>query len=124
MTGESVAEIKFIPATAIVSRVEARSVKADGVDRLRGKIERLGFQTDKPLRVYAVDGGYRLIDGNHRLEAAIKLSLATIPALIVDPPADGAGIWRKARIRKAMPITRRNSSRTQFGIGRLMFCGI
>lgn len=97
MTGNSVAEIKFIPATAIVSRVVARSVKPDGVDRLRGKIERLGFQADKPLRVYRVDGGYRLIDGNHRLEAAIKLSLATIPALVVDPPADELAEIQQAR---------------------------
>lgn len=97
MTVESVAEIKFIPATAIVSRVVARSVKADGVDRLRGKMERLGFQADKPLRVYAVDGGYRLIDGNHRLEAAIKLSLATVPALIVDPPVDELAEIQQAR---------------------------
>ena len=97
MTESSVAEIKFIPATAIVSRVMARSVKAEGIDRLRGKIERLGFQADKPLRVYPVDGGYRLIDGNHRLEAAIKLSLATIPALIVAPPADELAEIQQAR---------------------------
>jgi len=97
MTGNSVAEIKFIPATAIVSRVMARSVKAEGVDRLRGKIERLGFQADKPLRVYPVDGGYRLIDGNHRLEAAIRLSLATIPALIVEPPVDELAEIQQAR---------------------------
>lgn len=97
MTDESVAEIKFIPATAIVSRVMARSVKADGVDRLHNKIKRLGFQTDKPLRVYPVDGGYRLIDGNHRLEAAIKLSMTTIPALIVDPPVDELAEIQQAR---------------------------
>jgi hypothetical protein len=97
MTVESVAQIKFIPATAIVSRVMARSVKPDGVDRLRGKIERLGFQADKPLRVYPVDGGYRLIDGNHRLEAAIRLALATVPALVVDPPEDELAEIQQAR---------------------------
>lgn len=97
MTNESVAEIRFIPANQIISRVEARSIKTDGVDRLRVKIERLGFQPDKPLRVYAVDGGYRLIDGNHRLEAAMKLSLATVPALIVDAPADELAEIQQAR---------------------------
>lgn len=97
MTENSVAEIKFIPATAIVSRVDARSLKNDGIERLRTKIERLGFQPDKPLRVYPVDGGYRLIDGNHRLEAAIKLALNVIPALIVEKPADELAEIQQAR---------------------------
>jgi len=97
MTENSVAEIKFIPATAIVSRVDARSLKNDGIERLRTKIERLGFQPDKPLRVYPVDGGYRLIDGNHRLEAAIKLALNAIPALIVEKPADELAEIQQAR---------------------------
>jgi DNA modification methylase len=97
MTDKSVAEIRFIPTAAIVSRVAARSLKPEGVERLRAKIARLGFQPDKPLRVYAVDGGYRLIDGNHRLEAAGKLTLETIPVLVVDPPADALEEIQQAR---------------------------
>jgi SAM-dependent methyltransferase len=97
MTELSVAEIRFVPTTAIVSRVAARSLKPEGVERLRVKIARLGFQVDKPLRVYAVDGGYRLIDGNHRLEAADKLTLETIPVLVVDPPADALEEIQQAR---------------------------
>ncbi len=54
-------------------------------------------QPDKPLRVYPVDGGYRLIDGNHRLEAAIKLALNVIPALIVEKPADELAEIQQAR---------------------------
>lgn len=86
-----------INISEITSRVEARSLKADGVDRLRLKIGRLGFQPDKPLRVYKHDGGYRLIDGNHRLEAALALSMDTVPALIVAAPLDGLDEIQQAR---------------------------
>lgn len=91
---ESITRIK---PSDIVSRVMTRSVKSEGVDRLRAKIERLGFQPDKPVRVYPVAGGYRLIDGNHRIEAAVKLALPSVPALVVDPPADHLAEIRQAR---------------------------
>ena len=38
----------WVILTYLFCRVLARSVKADGVDRLQGKIKRLGFQADKP----------------------------------------------------------------------------
>ena len=98
MTESNVSEsITRIKPSDIVSRVVTRSVKSEGVDRLRAKIERLGFQPDKPVRVYPVDGGYRLIDGNHRLEAAVKLALPSVPALVVSPPADHLAEIRQAR---------------------------
>jgi hypothetical protein len=89
--------LQFIAPSDIVSRVEARSVKADGVERLKAKIDRLGFQVDKPIRVYPFESGYRLIDGNHRLEAAIAYGLEKVPALIVEPPANELAAIKQAR---------------------------
>lgn len=89
--------LQFIRPQEIISRVEARSVKADGVERLKAKIDRLGFQVDKPIRVYPFESGYRLIDGNHRLEAAIAYGLEQVPALIVEPPANELDAIKQAR---------------------------
>ena len=89
--------LQFIAPTEIVSRVEARSLKLDGVERLKATIDRLGFQVDKPILVYPFESGYRLIDGNHRLEAAIAQGLETVPALIVEPPANELEAIKQAR---------------------------
>jgi DNA modification methylase/ParB-like chromosome segregation protein Spo0J len=89
--------VQFLKPEQICSRVEARSLKSDGVERLKSKIKRLGFQADKPLRVYPFESGYRLIDGNHRLEAAIAEGLETVPALIVEPPANELEAIKQAR---------------------------
>jgi DNA modification methylase/ParB-like chromosome segregation protein Spo0J len=91
------ASLQFIDPSDIVSRVECRSLKLDGVERLKAKINRLGFQIDKPLRVYSYENGYRLIDGNHRLEAAIAEGLQRIPALVVDIPLNELEAIKQAR---------------------------
>jgi DNA modification methylase len=90
-------EIRPMALDAITQRIEARSIKTAGVERLKGKIERLGFQVDKPIRVYPHNGGYCLIDGNHRLEAARALNLETVYAVIVDPPASDLDAIKQAR---------------------------
>jgi DNA modification methylase len=87
----------YLSPVQIVSRVEARAIKADGVERLRAKINRLGFQADKPIRVYPYESGYRLIDGSHRLQAAIAEGLESIPALVVEPPATELEAIKQAR---------------------------
>lgn len=89
--------IETIQLAAISGRVEARSIKASGVDRLKDKIKRLGFQVDKPIRVYPYHGGYFLIDGNHRIEAAKALNLDAVYAVIVDPPASELDAIKQAR---------------------------
>lgn len=89
--------IETIQLAAISGRVEARSIKASGVDRLKDKIKRLGFQVDKPIRVYPYQGGYFLIDGNHRIEAAKALNIDAVYAVIVDPPASELDAIKQAR---------------------------
>lgn len=90
-------QIRMVSPSEIVDRVKVRSIKLDGVDRLKGKIETLGFQVDKPMRVYQSADGYCLIDGNHRLEAALVLGLDLVPVLVVPPPVDSLDAIRQAR---------------------------
>lgn len=89
--------LRSISVGEVVDKVSIRSVKTDGIERLKAKIEKLGFQSDKPLRVYEVAQGYRLIDGNHRLEAAIAMGLTEVPALIVPPPETELEAIKQAR---------------------------
>lgn len=86
-----------IPVSAIGARIEARSLKPAGVLRLQEKISRLGFQPDKPLRVYSIDGGYCLIDGNHRLEAVKALGHTDVYAMVVDAPDNHLDAIKQAR---------------------------
>ena len=42
-----------------------------------------------PLKAVRTDGGYLLVDGFHRMEAARNLGLESVRVEVVDPPADG-----------------------------------
>lgn len=90
-------KIQSVLVSEITGRVEARAIKADGVDRLRRKIERLGFLSNNPVTLYQDEGGYVAIDGNHRVEAARLLALATVPAIVVDKPASELDAIKQAR---------------------------
>lgn len=79
-------EFKSVQISQIISKVNIRSVKTNGVDRLKTKIQRLGYQDSFPVTLYKRENGYRLIDGNHRLEACVELGLSEIPALIIEQP--------------------------------------
>ncbi len=89
--------IVFLTPKKIVSKVEIRSIKPNGVERLKDKIKKLGFQIDHPIRVYPVENGYRLISGNHRLQAAIEEKIESIPAIVVEPPANELDAIKQAR---------------------------
>lgn len=86
-----------ISPSEITDRVQVRSIKSQGVDRLKSKIEQLGFQSSKPILVYPTESGYCLLDGNHRLEAAIACGLQELPALVVAPPASELEAVKQAR---------------------------
>lgn len=79
-----------IAIAAITKRIQVRSVKPSGVDRLGRKMEKLGFLSHHPLLVASDgNGGYELIDGNHRYEAAKALGLTNLPIhIIADPLSD------------------------------------
>ena len=69
---------------SIISSVKIREVKPYGVELLMQSIQKHGFQDSFPLLVAPVEGGYELLNGKHRFEAAVRLGLETVPVLILN----------------------------------------
>ena len=75
--------LQMIPLTRITERLPIRRLSPSGVARLKASIDRYGFLENYPLTVLLLDdGNVRLIDGNHRLEAALSLGLARVPSVV------------------------------------------
>lgn len=73
-----------VPIETITSRVQVRSVKPSGVERLKAKIGKMGFLPERPLLVVQKeDGTLELIDGNHRLEAVTHLGIGNVPVHVI-----------------------------------------
>ena len=69
----------------ITSAINVRSIKEFGVTALEGKLKRLGFLPNFPILVAtSATGGYRLLDGGHRVEAARRVGLSELPCHVVD----------------------------------------
>lgn len=67
----------------ITKRLSVRRIQASGVLRLKESIQRSGFLENFPLIVTTLDDGTMLlVDGNHRLEAALAAGLTCVPCLI------------------------------------------
>jgi DNA modification methylase len=92
--GDSIARL---PLDAITARVMIRPLKPSGVERLKAKIAKIGYKEAFPITVQPHGDGYELIDGNHRLEAARALGLATIPALVLSERLPDLDAKRHAR---------------------------
>src|SRR5260221_23874 len=74
----------LIEVSKITKRIKVRSVKTSGVEKLQDKINKLGFLPQHPLLVNRIENGeFELIDGNHRLDAAINLGLTALPGHIL-----------------------------------------
>lgn len=74
----------LIEVSKITKRIQVRNVKASGIEKLKDKINKLGFLPQHPLLVNRIENGeYELIDGNHRLDAAINLGLTVLPGHIL-----------------------------------------
>lgn len=70
-----------IRISEIVSSIEIRPVEPWGVALIADSIKTNGgFLEDHPILVCEVEGGYEVIDGNHRVKAAKLLGLERIPA--------------------------------------------
>jgi DNA modification methylase len=71
---------------AITERLRVRRLSASGIRRLQHSMQCSGFLTHFPLVVSPLaKGGYKLIDGNHRYEAALALGLVSIPCIVQAP---------------------------------------
>lgn len=73
--------VRYIPLEQITGALGIRKIKPAGVQALREQIEKSGYLVSFPV---TVGPGYELIDGQHRLQAARELELASIPAVVVD----------------------------------------
>lgn len=82
----------------ITKRIQVRGIKPRGIEMLKAKIGRLGYLPERPLLVTTDgNGGYELIDGNHRLEAALALGIDRFPIHVVADDLDDSGKKRRAR---------------------------
>jgi site-specific DNA-methyltransferase (adenine-specific) len=61
-----------------------RSIKAYGVEQIKSSIDEIGYISDKPIVIVETDNGYKVIAGNHRLEACKKSNIDEIPAIIYE----------------------------------------
>ena len=87
----------IVPIEAITSRVQVRSIKASGVERLKAKINKIGFLPEHPLLVVETEDGLELLDGNHRLEAIIPLGITSVPVHIIKEKLTDNDKKRRAR---------------------------
>jgi DNA modification methylase/ParB-like chromosome segregation protein Spo0J len=82
-------QIQILPIETITDRVEARAIHRHGVAALAHKMKLLGFLPQFPVLVSLMpEGKYRLLDGAHRLEAAMQTGLTEIYALVREPCAN------------------------------------
>lgn len=86
-----------------------RDVTRAGVDTLARSIE-AGGQLDE-IEVWADGGIYRVIDGNHRLAAMVKLGMTHIAAKIVDDPTDETAVVHSVGRNLHIPTTPLEDSR-------------
>jgi len=77
--------IQTINPASITAKIEVRKLNEAGIIRLMESIKEKGYLERYPIAV-SVDGtdGYKLLDGNHRLEAITRLELDEIPAQVFE----------------------------------------
>lgn len=75
--------IQNFDLSLIDSFLKIRKVKEFGIDLLEQKIKELGYLPDNPL-VISKNGSYKLISGNHRLQALKRLGITEAPAIIIE----------------------------------------
>lgn len=76
--------IETIRIDDITASIQVRKITAAGVDRLASRIRERGYQERYPVAVARIADGYKLLDGNHRLEAAKRLGSDAILAQVFD----------------------------------------
>ncbi len=77
--------VKYISLDQVKGALGIRKIKPAGVQALKEQMEKNGYLPSFPV---TVGPGYDLIDGQHRLQAARELDLASIPAIIIDEALD------------------------------------
>jgi site-specific DNA-methyltransferase (adenine-specific)/modification methylase len=91
----------------IVKRLNVRSTKPRGVERLKRKISEIGYLPEKPVIVAPNGDGetYVLIDGNHRITALEALGIEIVEALVDNTLVTKALQLRRARLANEVSET-------------------
>jgi 16S rRNA G966 N2-methylase RsmD len=83
--GIKMSSIRIVNRDCITARIEVRKLNEIGINRLMISIKEKGYLERYPIAV-SMDGGnsYKLLDGNHRVEAASRLGLDEMPAQVFE----------------------------------------
>jgi ParB family chromosome partitioning protein len=76
--------IKVVPVRSLSVIGHQRKARPAHLKALAASMQRLGFVT--PLTVVARDGGYVIIDGQHRFEVGVELGMKEFPVVVVPEP--------------------------------------
>ena len=80
LTGQPLA-VRVVPVDRLSVIAHQRRARPAHLKALAGSMERVGFVT--PLTVVERDGGFVVIDGQHRLQAGTELGMAEFPVVVV-----------------------------------------
>lgn len=96
-----------IKIAQITEKINVRSIKPKGVERLKTKIDQVGYLPEKPVVVAPNGDGetYILIDGNHRIAALEELGRDSVEVLIDETLITEALRLRRARLANEVSET-------------------
>ncbi|MDE3085495.1 MAG: ParB-like nuclease domain-containing protein [Acidobacteriota bacterium] len=97
--------VRVVPAGRLTVIGHQRRPRPAHLKALAASMQRMGFVT--PLTVVERDGGFVVIDGQHRLEAAIELGVEEFPVVVV--PGDLARRMMSLNVEQPLNIRERAS---------------
>lgn len=99
IVAESVVDFKLIKVVDLVENCwNPNSMNQEGLDRLTKEIETVGFI--EAIQVVPIeDGKYRIIGGEHRVEAARALDMETVPSIVLRGPQ-----WQDEDLQKLVTV--------------------
>ncbi|MBD2039799.1 ParB N-terminal domain-containing protein [Microcoleus sp. FACHB-672] len=68
-------EVEFVNPKTLLSRQKPSEMTPNKIKMLQKKIRATGFNPEYPIEVTNVDGRLIILDGHHRVAAAIKLAI-------------------------------------------------
>ncbi|MBW4681852.1 MAG: ParB N-terminal domain-containing protein [Microcoleus vaginatus WJT46-NPBG5] len=68
-------EVEFVNPKTLLSRQKRSEMSPSKIKKLKKKIRDTGFNLEHPIEVTDVDGRLIILDGHHRVAAAIKLAI-------------------------------------------------
>jgi ParB-like chromosome segregation protein Spo0J len=68
----------------ISAAIQIRKTSEPGVQRMMRSLQERGYLDRYPIAVAPAADGFKLLDGNHRVEAARRLEISRIPAQVYE----------------------------------------